>query len=70
MKLAIAESTVTIKTLSVNGKRMSKGIYNQLPRRSLLADGDCAVEGRGTWWTRSAATAPSTIRPTIDVDIP
>ncbi|MDG9709641.1 hypothetical protein [Streptomyces sp. DH10] len=46
MELGIAESTVTIKTLSVNGKRMSKGIYSQLPRRSLLADGDCAMEGR------------------------
>ncbi|WP_103529560.1 hypothetical protein [Streptomyces sp. SM12] len=46
MELEIAESAVTIKTLSVNGKRMAKGIYSQLPRRSLLADSDCAVEGR------------------------
>ncbi|MFJ2217746.1 hypothetical protein ACIQVO_37020 [Streptomyces sp. NPDC101062] len=46
MKLGITESTVTIKTLSVNGKRMSKGIYNQLPWRSLLADDDCVMEGR------------------------
>ncbi|MFI9362184.1 hypothetical protein ACIG5E_14195 [Kitasatospora sp. NPDC053057] len=45
MELGIAESAVTIRALSVNGKRMSKGIYSQLPRRPLLAD-DCTVEGR------------------------
>ncbi|MFF2262122.1 hypothetical protein [Streptomyces albidoflavus] len=46
MELGIAESSVTIKTLSVNGKRMPKGIYSQLPQRSLLADSDCEVVGR------------------------
>ncbi|MEK8141643.1 hypothetical protein NKH18_00655 [Streptomyces sp. M10(2022)] len=46
MELGIAESSVTIKTLSVNGKRMPKGIYSQLPQRSMLAEGDCAVVGR------------------------
>ncbi len=46
VELGIAESSVTIKTLSVNGKRMPKGIYNQLPQRSLLADSDCEVVGR------------------------
>ncbi|MFJ2847650.1 hypothetical protein GA0115256_14087 [Streptomyces sp. DconLS] len=46
MELGIAESSVTIKTLSVNGKRMPKGIYSQLPQRSLLAECDRGVVGR------------------------
>ncbi|MEV0282365.1 hypothetical protein AB0I22_39235 [Streptomyces sp. NPDC050610] len=46
MELGIAESSVTIKTLSVNGKRMPKGVYSQLPQRSLLSERDCEVVGR------------------------
>jgi len=46
VELGIAESSVTIKTLSVNGKRMAKGIFSQLPQRSLLDEGDCVVVGR------------------------
>ncbi|MEU5980398.1 hypothetical protein [Streptomyces sp. NPDC047315] len=45
MELGITESSVTIKTLSVNGKRMSKGLYSQLPQRSMLAERDSAVVG-------------------------
>ncbi|MFH8383476.1 hypothetical protein ACH4E7_21425 [Kitasatospora sp. NPDC018058] len=45
MELGIAESAVTIRALSVNGKRMWKGIYSQSPRRPLPAD-DCTVDGR------------------------
>ncbi|MEU9405799.1 hypothetical protein AB0E08_08840 [Streptomyces sp. NPDC048281] len=37
---------MTIKVLSVNGRRMPKAIYTQLPRRSLLAEDDCSVQGR------------------------
>ncbi|MFI6730960.1 hypothetical protein NRF20_05830 [Streptomyces sp. R-74717] len=37
---------MTIKVLSVGSKRMSKAIYNQLPRRSPLTDHDCTTQGR------------------------
>lgn len=46
MELVAEDVTVTIKVVSVNGKRMPKAIYNQLPRRSLLSDHDCTVQGQ------------------------
>ncbi|MEU0343809.1 hypothetical protein ABZ092_33850 [Streptomyces bobili] len=46
MELGVEEATVTIKVMSVNGKRMPKSIYSQLPRRSMLAGDDCSVQGR------------------------
>lgn len=46
MELVIEEAAVAIKVVSVNGKRMPKAIYNQLPRRSLLSEHDCTVQGR------------------------
>lgn len=48
MRHALEDASVTIKVLTINGKRMAKGIYQQLPRRSLLAEPDCSV--RGTPW--------------------
>lgn len=50
MELVVEEATVTIKVMSVNGRRMPKAIYNQLPRRSLLSDHGCTVQGR-PWGT-------------------
>ncbi|MFF3733296.1 hypothetical protein ACFYXM_24000 [Streptomyces sp. NPDC002476] len=48
MNLVVEEAAVTIKTLSVGGKRMSKTIYSQLPQRSPLNGRDCTVQG--TLW--------------------
>ncbi|MFF4179609.1 hypothetical protein [Streptomyces sp. NPDC001750] len=50
MNLVVEEAAVTIKTLSVGGKRMSKAIYSQLPRRSPLNGRDCTVQGQ-LWGT-------------------
>ncbi|MFD7533935.1 hypothetical protein ACFV8E_41080 [Streptomyces sp. NPDC059849] len=50
MNLVVEEAAVTIKTLSVGGKRMSKAIYSQLPHRSPLNGLDCTVQGR-LWGT-------------------
>jgi hypothetical protein len=47
MELALEEAAVTIKVVSVGGKRISKAIYSQLPRRSPF-DQDSAVQG-GLW---------------------
>jgi hypothetical protein len=46
MELVLEEAAVTIKVVSVGGKRMPKALYNQLPRQSLLNDHDCTVHGR------------------------
>ncbi|MCM2388135.1 hypothetical protein [Streptomyces albipurpureus] len=46
MELVLEESAVTIKVVSVGGKRMSKANYSQLPRCSLLDDQECVVRGR------------------------
>ncbi|MFJ1751274.1 hypothetical protein ACIOJD_34355 [Streptomyces sp. NPDC088116] len=45
MELVLEEPTVTIKVVSVGGKRMSKAIYGQLPRRSPFDHGS-TVRGR------------------------
>ncbi|MFE4540268.1 hypothetical protein ACFRKB_35245 [Streptomyces scopuliridis] len=45
MELVLEEAAVTIKVVSVGGKRMSKAIYSQLPRRSPF-DHDSTVRGR------------------------
>ncbi|MFD3932648.1 hypothetical protein [Streptomyces sp. NPDC058614] len=45
MELVLEEAAVTIKVVSVGGKRMSKAFYSQLPRRSPF-DHDSTVRGR------------------------
>ncbi|MFF2405940.1 hypothetical protein [Streptomyces sp. NPDC058092] len=45
MELVLEETAVTIKVVSVGGKRMSKALYSQLSRRSPL-DHDSTVRGR------------------------
>lgn len=50
MEVGVEEASVTIKVVSINGRRMPKGIYQQLPRQSLLAADDCSVQGK-PWGT-------------------
>lgn len=45
MELVLEDAAVTIKVMCVGGKRMSKAIYSQLPRRSPL-DHDSAIRGQ------------------------
>lgn len=45
MEFVVEEAAVTVRVLSVGGKRMPKTIYSQLPRRSPLSD-DCTLRGR------------------------